>query len=217
MHTDSERLSALFELLGRPGAGKSTAMNQLPPSIRKVVLESPCPSRRFRSVGERIRLLFHYPLWAALIYGVALGARGGRIRAFRNSLSVQRRVAALEAIPRDVRCVVDEGVIHGVFVLLYNTRPTRLSVYCFRKVVSWLVDQNVSWIYLDVDIEECIRRFSERQSASSRFSALSSDRVVADFRSSVTYETLLSVLCESFPGRIHVARSQDEVIRLVAT
>lgn len=214
MVRDEQRRGVRFELLGRPGSGKTTLLQGLPETVRTETLEGLCRSCPVRSAIERLVLAVRHPIWALLIYGVALGARRARVRALRNALSLQRRVAALDALPWDVSLVMDEGIVHGLFVTLDLSRPNAMSLFCVGKILELLVhEHNVVWIYVDVDAEECIRRFKKRSTASSRFDAETSPEKVDAFRTSKTYDELRALIADGFPERIRVVSDAESLLR----
>lgn len=205
-----------FELLGLPGSGKTTLLHDLSGAIRTETLEESRPINRIRSVVERVLLAVRNPIWALHIYGAALGARRGRVRALRNALSLQRRVAALCVLPRDTSCLIDEGVIHGLFVLLDGSSPNAMSWFFARTIIDRLARKHdIVWIYVDVEIEECIRRFRTRFHPMSRFNAETPAERQNAFRNSRTYDALHALITERWPERIRVVSDLDSLSNVI--
>lgn len=207
------RSSAVTELLGRPGAGKSTLERKVAAWGRVGTVSywrAPLPRH---GMPMTLEFFFRAPVFSAAAY-LAVATRRGVTRAhLRWVTSLQRRhvlVRRMGGTPK----VLDEGPVHSLFQALYGTDETAVSRPLLRIVLRLLSRQVGSYIYLDTPVERCIENFRQTGRTSLRFNANSTTQFLNDFRRDRTYEQILDGL-RSVAAELTIAATPEAAAELL--
>ena len=159
----SSRHPTVVELIGRPGSGKShvaAAVERESPSIRVLDPFEEVPGR---GIVARLWFAMRYPLQSLLLHLAVLSRRGVAMRHVVSVFGLQKRYSLVWSTARgQSRALVDEGFVHGYFVVTWGTRSTGLSRWCLSRLVRRLQNLGVTWALLRVDAAVCETRLEGR-------------------------------------------------------
>lgn len=199
-----------FELIGRPGAGKTTIINALAnQDVSTGSLQEQVVANTERFQG-RIYLALRYPIWAFFIYGAALGASGDGLGPIRKAHNIHLLAVEVEKHSQNLPHLVDEGIIHRLSGILYGTKLSKVSTFCIRQIAKRLAQNGVGWIYLDTPVDECVNNFRRKRSGS-RFTIKTHESEVEAFLKSDVYDTLVELVRSGANDRFYVAQDIQDV------
>jgi hypothetical protein len=205
--------SALVEILGLPGAGKST-LEHLAAAEGTVETVSywrdPLPRH---GLPMTVEFFLRAPVFSAAAYLAVLTRRGVTTAHLRGVTSVQRRHFLVKRMRGTAR-VLDEGPVHSLFQVLYGTNETAVSRLLLRLVLRLLSRQVGSYVHLDTPVERCIDNFRQAGRTSLRFNADSSAQFIDEFRRDRTYEQILDGL-RSVRAKLTVAATPEAAADLL--
>jgi hypothetical protein len=205
--------SMLTELLGLPGAGKSTLEREIAAWGTVATIgywRDPLPRH---GVPMTLEFFLRAPLFSAAAYLTVVTRRGVTAVHLRQVTSIQRRHFLVKKM-KGTPTVLDEGPVHSLFQALYGTDETALSRLWLRLVLGLLSRQIGSYFYLDTPKERCIDNFRQTGRTSLRFNANSSEQLIDEFRRDRTYEQLLSGL-RSVGARLTIAATPEAAAELL--
>lgn len=181
------------ELLGLPGAGKSTVGSEVDawPTVQTVSRWTGL--HRWTRLPVTFEMTLRSPAMSAVTYLAAVTRRGVTAVHLRRVSSVQRRHLIVKKLPRDT-VVLDEGPVHALFVALYGTRETVLSRPLLRLALASLSRYVDRYLFLDIPKEQCIENFRRADRSSVRFNADSPDQAVEAFRRDETHRQIMDGL-----------------------
>jgi hypothetical protein len=203
-----------FELIGRPGAGKTTIIDDL---SQLGVAAGTLPTMSFkgmRGLWGRVYMSLRYPLWSSLIYGAALSANGIEYEAMRKVLSVQRQIAELTKQSTIHLCLIDEGVIHRLSGILYGSQLNDYSVFFISQIIKRLADRGVGWIYLDKSAEQCVKNFRQRRT-DGRFDAKIGQLQIEKFLNCNVYDTFVGLIQLHASKNLYVTQDSQSIYKIL--
>jgi hypothetical protein len=199
------------EIIGLPGAGKTTVVERAGSRLGIPVLRKPSAMISGRGLLGRMLATARCPIVSLNLYGLVVFRRNLALEHLRNVFSLQKRYLSVYTRLAASPMLVDEGVIHGVFSATFGTRSTSLSRFFLRRVVRRLVQQGARFYFLDVDKEACARRFEQRTSGS-RFSIGVSEQNRQFFLNDCSYREMVDVLRSHVPDAFVERRSSEEMV-----
>ena len=132
----SNSLCGLIEILGLPGAGKTSACAHL--GAHRTCLEGDVPNDlRTSSYFSAISMFIRSPLFTFVLYMCILTRRGVRLQNLLYGFAVQRRFEYLRRLKASgIPAIVDEGPTHGIFIALFGTSSTVASTPLLRLALK---------------------------------------------------------------------------------
>jgi len=200
----------VFELIGRPGAGKTTLARLV--SDRKLlpVLDRPVVEFPYRGVLGRFISFVRAPRFSGWLYVLVLSRRGVRLDHIRRAFAVQRRYLGFYGSPPQESSLIDEGVVHSLFSALVGTRASWLSSRALRRILRILVDNRAIFLFLDTDVDKCIGRIQHR-STGGRFSSRGDNQLISLIGKD-PYAEMIDAIQETAPGSIRTIHSPDDAV-----
>jgi hypothetical protein len=201
--------SGVTELLGLPGAGKSTVAQTVADWGTVAVARQWRSTRPGNSLVAVLGACLRAPALSAVAYAAVAARRGVRPVHLRRVHSVQRRhiqVKRLGAAPT----VLDEGPVHALFVTLYGTHPTPVSRLLVRVVLRLLSRHVDRYLFLDTPVDRCVENFRRAGRTSARFNADTPEHLVEAFRQDRTYEEVLDGLRRVGGAKLEVAATASQ-------
>lgn len=193
----------VIELLGLPGAGKSTLEREVANWGTLATVRQWRGGRSHHRVPATLDLLVRAPVLSIISYLAVATRRGATARNLRQIRSVQRRYIAAKKLPRGPY-VLDEGAVHALFLTLYGTRETAISSRLLHQVLALLSRNVKQYVYLDTSKDDCIENFRRPGRTSERFNPETSLSEVEQFRQDTTYQEILDGLRRVAPAKLVV-------------
>jgi hypothetical protein len=203
-------IGGVTEVLGFPGAGKST------------LIQSVGRLRQTRTVADWngaidashlptvVQLFFAAPSFAVPAYLAVILRRQVTLTNVRRVMSVQRRHLWLQRNSPTCDHLLDEGPVHALFVTMYGTESTALSHFFLRITLRLLARHVDSYLYIAAPRESCIERFMSPGRTSFRFNDSASEEELATFLHDRCYEEIIAVLGRVAPTKLCIVDSSDQ-------
>jgi hypothetical protein len=226
-----ENCPLLVELAGLPGSGKTAVARAVSVQLRRGNIDcaeetevkmhrlrlagsrpSTTPSNA-RKVFKRMGSMVAAPRLTLACYRVVLNARPlsmDRLRRVDELLSLNRLYEALQRERKHRVIVLDEGVVHQIFSLIFGTMANccdRAITDVFRRVYQ---NSNSLVIYFDADPRLCLERFSGRDRGG-RFHRDTAPSLKEHFTQSSHYPRIIECLSRAGSARFCTIDASDEV------
>lgn len=208
--------SPIVELLGLPGAGKSTAIQRIEiETASSTQTEWSNAYNQSRLLPPTMALFLRAPWVHSVLYVLFImrGASSGP--ELRRVASVTRRYLSAKA-GRTTPTFFDEGPLHALFVGLYGTRRRRGSDVLLRWAVRMLSASIDIFIWLDVPRGDCVANFLRPGRSSARFNETTSADEIQTFLHDRSYEAIVEALAQSTASKVIRLPTVDEVVRFAS-
>ena len=202
----------VFELTGYPGAGKSHAGGRLTDGGAWAFMDGVSATDPRRRTVDRVLLSVRFPLETLCLYGLLLSRHGATGQTLRMAVTIQRRLAFIASLRSQAdRVLLDEGVVHGLFSVLYGTRPGSLSRWFLDSLIGLVGTRLTGFVHLAVGRSDCLANLRSRAPGRSRFHAAMSSLEEAALQADAVYDELLASISRRWPEKLRVVGDAAEL------
>ena len=198
-------MNDVIYILGYPGAGKTTFIENNAQE-RDWILSYEFDSFQNAIISYRntsVLRLWRSCKFAGLLIMAYVFSQCYDLKRLRSIISTARIFYYAYGAKFKNTIIVDENIIHRIFIIFFGLNLNRINSYLLRSAVVCASDCTSLIIIMRTDKNDCISRIKERSSHLSRFNKFSTKKIQTDLLNDQIYSLILEVLRQNYKGKIY--------------